>query len=61
MHAVFKLPNVLLGKEFLLYKNHIVFSGPMRIYNLFTSRLSTVEAWLTEDFADDDGYIYAKL
>ena len=36
MHAVFKLSSVLLGKEFLLHKNQIVFSGPMRILNLFS-------------------------
>ena len=44
MHAVFKLSSVLFGKEFLLHKNHIVFSGPMRIYNLFTSGLSTARS-----------------
>ena len=36
-----KLPSALFGKEFLLHKNPKVFSGPARIYNLFTSVLST--------------------
>ena len=41
MHAVFKLSSILLRKEFLLHKNQKVFSGPMRIFNLFTNGLST--------------------
>ena len=44
MRAIFKLPSVLFGKEFLLHKNHIVFSGPMRIYKPFTSGLSTARS-----------------
>ena len=36
MHAVFKLSSVLLGKEFLLHRNHIVFSGHLRVFYLFT-------------------------
>ena len=36
-----KLPSALFGKEFLLHKNPKVFSDTARIYNLFTSVLST--------------------
>ena len=46
MHAVIELPSVLFGKEFLLHKNQIVFSGPMRIYNLFTSGLNCKNVFL---------------
>ena len=41
MHAVFKLSSVLLGKEFLLHRNHIVFSGPLRVFYLFTKSKAT--------------------
>ena len=56
MHAVFKLPSALFGKEFLLHKIKKYFLVPREFITFLRASFPQLEAWLTEEFVDDNEY-----
>ena len=55
-----KLPSALFGKEFLLHKIQKFFLVPREFITCLRAFFQQLEAWLTEEFVDDNEYIYAK-